>query len=40
MHFKQTADSNNFSTYQVSAVQLVTDKCLSLLFAQNASLAL
>ena len=28
MHFEQTADSDTVSTYQVSSVQLVTDKLL------------
>ena len=31
MHFEQTADSDNVLTYQVSSVQLVTDKKLEAL---------
>ena len=31
MNFKQTAESNTASTYQVSSVQLVTDKKLETL---------
>ena len=34
MHFERTVDSDTVSTYEVSSVQLVTDKWLEACFVQ------